>query len=263
MSQYEMALGTLKHLLDAVGERHWAEWVQADLEEWRSWQSTRRHRSAYGGMGSINDLVICDANKHRVTTLQEGWANMLLRHLLGLCSHLAQWPEVTCRAETLSRDLGLKPSFLRPLFVDSTETYHDITVARVGHELLGRFCGECGRADATPWELAYFIAQDMIDVGLAEAFVENGGLAYIDRALGLKLDGVDRVRADLVQVIDESGIALPEERIWREPCVACGAEHGIRCRWQLSNVDGLRFVLTGGNLPIVLAGGERRRSGAT
>ncbi len=56
MSQYEHSLIAMKRLLDAVGEAHWADWIHADIEHWRSKHSTSHHLSAYGGMGSFTDV---------------------------------------------------------------------------------------------------------------------------------------------------------------------------------------------------------------
>lgn len=56
MSQYEHSLIAMKRLLDAVGETYWADWIETDIEHWRSKRSVSRHLSAYGGM-TVRDGV--------------------------------------------------------------------------------------------------------------------------------------------------------------------------------------------------------------
>lgn len=53
---YESCLIALIETLTAVGQPHWQAWMEEDLVRWRSNQDVSHHRSAYGGMGSFNDL---------------------------------------------------------------------------------------------------------------------------------------------------------------------------------------------------------------
>ncbi len=78
MNQYEHCLIAMKRLLDAVGESHWAKWIDTDIKVWRANCDVSHHLSAYGGMGSFNDIWICRANQHTLTEAQEPWANTLL-----------------------------------------------------------------------------------------------------------------------------------------------------------------------------------------
>ena len=85
MNQYEHTLTATKRLLCAVGESHWAKWVQDSIERWRDTQDTSYHLSGYAGMGSFTDIYICRQNRHPVTQLQEPWVNTLLLCLQALC----------------------------------------------------------------------------------------------------------------------------------------------------------------------------------
>ena len=49
------------------GLSYLAKWISMDLDRWEIEKSVRHHSSAYGGMGSLNDLIICTENKHSVT----------------------------------------------------------------------------------------------------------------------------------------------------------------------------------------------------
>jgi hypothetical protein len=55
---YEQSLLGLVTVLEAAGETHWLAWVRQSLDEWRARGESRGHRRAYGGMGSLNDLVL-------------------------------------------------------------------------------------------------------------------------------------------------------------------------------------------------------------
>ena len=67
------------------GVSYWAKWIAMDLDRWETEKSVRHHSSAYGGMGSLNDLIICTENKHSVTKSKEAWVNSLLLDLCLLC----------------------------------------------------------------------------------------------------------------------------------------------------------------------------------
>src|SRR5262245_16087150 len=106
MNQYEHALTATKRLLCAVGESHWAKWVQDCIERWRATHDTSCHLSLYAGMGSFNDIYICRKNRHIVTELQEPWVNTLLLWLQALCCFLAKQPHNFFAAESLFNSVG-------------------------------------------------------------------------------------------------------------------------------------------------------------
>jgi hypothetical protein len=55
-------------LLRSHGEERWAQWLSEDAARLRSGDSygVTHLLSAYGGMGSLNDLIICPENGHRI-----------------------------------------------------------------------------------------------------------------------------------------------------------------------------------------------------
>lgn len=71
MDPAERLLGVLSELvglLQAHGERHWSAWLSSDLEGLRrgDGECLDHLLSAYGGMGSLNDLFICRSNGHDI-----------------------------------------------------------------------------------------------------------------------------------------------------------------------------------------------------
>ncbi len=53
---YEPCLVALIEALALASEAHWHAWMVDDLERWHRRRDVSHHRSAYGGMGSFNDL---------------------------------------------------------------------------------------------------------------------------------------------------------------------------------------------------------------
>lgn len=84
MDYYKITLEALYKLLNETGVKFWADWVAKDLILWEQSKSVEHHLSAYGGMGSINDVIICVQNNHNVTSKQEPWVNFLLMYLQSL-----------------------------------------------------------------------------------------------------------------------------------------------------------------------------------
>lgn len=81
--QLILALREVVMLLDGVNERQWAFRLRGDLErlEEGDWAAVEHLLSAYGGMGSLNDLHICAENGHTVATTDRDSVNKSLRHL--------------------------------------------------------------------------------------------------------------------------------------------------------------------------------------
>jgi len=90
MTIYEDALKAMYSLLEQTGEKFWRDWINEDLHYWKNSKSVKHHLSAYGGMGSFNDLVICKKNNHKVTKQQESWINPLLSDLKSICYYSAK-----------------------------------------------------------------------------------------------------------------------------------------------------------------------------
>ncbi|TYL44651.1 MULTISPECIES: hypothetical protein [Dickeya] len=68
----------------SVGEKHWAHWFEknAELIRGSDFRGIEGILSSFGGMGSINDLVIHPMNGHTITEEQIQTANITLRSLL-------------------------------------------------------------------------------------------------------------------------------------------------------------------------------------
>lgn len=81
-------------LLEGVGEEHWAAWLRGDLARLRRGDGygIEHLLGAYGGMGSINDVVISPHNGHEVSADEGEAATAELRTLLSAIYHSATGP---------------------------------------------------------------------------------------------------------------------------------------------------------------------------
>ncbi|MPY88651.1 MAG: hypothetical protein GEU99_12085 [Luteitalea sp.] len=84
-------LAEAAQLLQECGEDRWARWLDSDRQRILvgDRDGLEHLLSAFGGMGSINDLLIHPANGHPVTEELAPEINDRLRAMLSLCSELA------------------------------------------------------------------------------------------------------------------------------------------------------------------------------
>ena len=95
-------LAELSTLLRSHGETHWAEWIERSNELIAAGDAYGLEKllAAFGGMGSINDLVLRELNGRARAPSEEDGANGRLRNLLTSAFEDAQ---------ALKRSLGRQP----------------------------------------------------------------------------------------------------------------------------------------------------------
>ena len=81
-AQLRVALLEMSTLLDGHGETNWSEWARstADLVEQDGFDPAIVRRS-FGGMGSLNDLVIHPVNGHIIDLAEVDCVNVKLASL--------------------------------------------------------------------------------------------------------------------------------------------------------------------------------------
>ncbi len=94
MHPYSEALYAMQELLDALGLDYGVKWIEQDLHEWESGEGVQHHLSAYGGMGSFNDIGIGDV-----------WAEALLRELRSVCYYFAH--HLTDKRDTVALEQSM------------------------------------------------------------------------------------------------------------------------------------------------------------
>jgi hypothetical protein len=68
IQQLIFILEQIAHLLVTHGEHHWSAWITRDITTMKNHNANGivHLLSAYGGMGSFNDLWLCSTNGHRI-----------------------------------------------------------------------------------------------------------------------------------------------------------------------------------------------------
>jgi len=84
-------LDELTALLRSHGEEHWSYWLERDAELIRHGDrgGVEHLLSAYGGMGSLNDIYLCPENGSRILARDVGTVNQQLQGLLSEAFRLA------------------------------------------------------------------------------------------------------------------------------------------------------------------------------
>ena len=65
-TEVRQVLGDLSELLSDADEKWWLRKAEAAQKLESSEQQARQVRSWFGGMGSLNDLILCKINGHKV-----------------------------------------------------------------------------------------------------------------------------------------------------------------------------------------------------
>jgi len=203
-----------KWLLVHVGESHWAKHFSRNRNGGDSF------RSAFGGMGSLNDLVLCQANHHVIRPHQEPIANELLLCLCAISYEL-------CRGGQLSPDAAID------------------ACGSMGNQLSGCRCRACGYALVSERSLlslsAYYEARMAIRTGIERSDVPGAVMEAMERVE--PTSGSARFRHHA----EAAGINFSSDSGWVRPCPACGSEDTCVYRW---DYDGRDFTEADNNLEI-------------
>jgi hypothetical protein len=204
----EQALIAMREVLDAAGEQHWLKWIDEDIEAWRAEGSTRHHRSAYGGMGSLNDLYLMrpQGEPDRI------WLDAALDTLRHIAFSAAPFAEQS-------------PSALRQIAPGSS------TTSLAGLPI--SVCGECNRRYVSPESRLFAAAAGWCSAAVPELVQAGRGEEVALRCLGLA-PGDDRQRyADFVDTVVEAERLLPAvyDNYADWFCPGCGHR-----RWRRSTV---------------------------
>ena len=212
MDYYLLELEALAFLFDKTHVHRWAEWINRDIDDWKSHRSVAHHLMAYGTMGSINDVIICVQNRSAVERWQEPWANAILQVLLVWCHRLAK-----------GIDAGREPS--RPV-LEEASVFQPATLS-------GLRCLECGYGELTESDIDAYFAGPFVDGQLRPI----SDIADMRRAIEALLRTDDphiiNLRHELAHAAGNSSIHLVEKRDWRRPCPQCGNDDTAVYRWQV------------------------------
>jgi len=248
MTTYYQALTALEYLLDKVGEKQWRDWLRQDMVLWKSKRDVTHHLSAYGGMGSFNDVWICVQNGHKVTKIQEPWANNLFELLKGLCFQLAYNPDKNETIQDIdnNRYVPIFGAFKHSLDKKGIENAAS-QLSLATSQLHGWRCLKCGYGETKPGDIEDYLARVLLPKYLSSAKTGAELKTIVDTAFTIKFDGINGLREQLEQMILESKIKIVDRDGWMRPCPKCGKGDTAVYRWE---VDRNVFRPSKDNIPL-------------
>lgn len=208
MDFYKLTLEAIFKLLNETGVQFWADWILEDLDNWENNKSVWHHLSAYGGMGSFNDVVICVENNHKVTKQQETWVNHLLMSLQSLAYYLAKYETSEINVDIIKEKLKYNYS-----------------------KIQGSRCLACGYSELSESDIDNFIAPKIISEVMIKALSEGRLIEFIDRVIDMNLPQIYIEREKIKIIIERSNINFTTLQRQMRPCPKCGSNDTAVYRW--------------------------------
>ena len=210
MPQYPQALDAMHRLLMDVSQNrraewvanHWKEWIAQDMEKWRESRSVKHHLSAYGGMGSFNDI------DHFVEEARGPLIRALFNDLKSVCYVLAK---------NHGRDLdetALLSTFQPPL-----------------GGLNGWRCRHCGYAQTSVAAIESHLPVWRMPRLVVRAVAAGRIVKVVMEVLAGRVRRLDADRKDLLTRCRRAGISIvPRDEAIRG-CPECGSEDTTPVTW--------------------------------
>jgi hypothetical protein len=194
MSQYADALEAMHYLLTHVGVGHWADWIARDIREWRESRGVKHHLSAYGGMGSFNDVY----------PLGEP-ADTVFKHLQLVCWLLAK-----------NRGQDMDEPALLSAFQQGA--------------LSGWQCRGCGYAQTSVGALESHLEAWHVPRLIVRSVTAGATTEFVTDLLAGRMPVIDQDRTELLARCQRAHVAVtpgPEPR----RCPACGGGDTVAMLW--------------------------------
>ncbi|HXA45074.1 MAG TPA: hypothetical protein VNZ25_06175 [Candidatus Angelobacter sp.] len=207
MHPYSDALNAMHDLLGTLGEQHWRSWIAQDINDWEGHKSVSHHLSAYGGMGSFNDIGFDDV-----------WLGTLFDDLKSACYYFAHQPTNKPDIRALERSMGI-----------------------VGFELSGWRCLACGYGVVSRRDIEYFIARRVIRQNVLAEAGRTRLREFVASAIRLHPSDAVLTPERVAGLADGSGLHIRDNNEWLRPCPSCGSADTAVYRWLLAD-DGHKFV---------------------
>jgi len=230
---YRAALTACRDLLVRVREPAWAAWLERDLAEWAHGR-VRHHLEAFGGMGSLNDLVLSRDNGHDLAAEDEAWANALLEQLLDTSRELAR-----------SIERSAQPAWRAPSSTAATDA-----------SLTGWRCLSCGRGAVSDHAVETAIAREIVGATLRADAKTGAPRTHWDPAELRTGADADVLRARVHAALAAGDVPHSSDPPPARRCPHCHAPDVASCTWQLTP-DGAHPAP--GNLPLKTRRPRRRR----
>lgn len=247
---YELTLEAIKLLLEAVGDEHWAKWIQEDIDKWRETRDVSHHLSAYGGMGSLNDVILCSTNGHNVTKTQEPFVQSLFEWLRSVCYYLALNPDIEITEVNLKKAVGRFESIL-VAFVGGEKAPSSMKGYADDFNILhGCRCLHCNHLELTKHDLNFYIAAQTIPNMVFEASEKLTLNTLVSRVLQMDIPNLVKIQQTLSKAASEAGITMSERTGWMSTCPKCKSKNIAAYRWNVRIDTTIQITPANDNLPL-------------
>jgi hypothetical protein len=189
----------LESLLTDVGEHHWRDHI--------SRSSVTSFRQLLGGMGSLNDLIICRANSHRITDEDDPRANTLLGAMIGVCT------ETSTRGPMRGEDAARR-------------------CVGVLSIISGSRCLACGHSFCGSRQVSSYLTANRLHGILSDDRADDWP---VGRLLNYwHSSEVPTEVSELMSHLQASGIETDHGDGWMRPCHSCGSDDTCVYRWRVA-----------------------------
>ena len=197
---YKISLEILHRILSESGDDHWANWIAKDINEWNENKKVDHHLSAFGGMGSINDLAVGGADMIGV------WKNRLFDIIKNLSWSLAKGKISKAPIDTEFYRFG-------------------------NNEISGWRCQKCGHAKIDRVKIEDYLSTKFLPIIIVELIENNGLEKIIDLDSIVNRNEINTLRELISKQIIGQGITLTNGNEWSWTCPECESKDVCGYRW--------------------------------
>ncbi len=203
---YKISLDILYRLLKESGDEHWANWIEKDIHLWTTHKRVDNHLSAYGGMGSINDLSVGGWDTIGV------WKNQLFDTTKALSWSLAK------------RKISEAP-------VD--EKFY----RQGSKEISGWRCRHCGHSRIDKSNIELHLSTEFLPKLFVDYIQQNKLIEILDLQGIVELEEIVEKRKEIEELLQNANIILTSGNEWLWTCPECESKNICVYRWQTIDND--------------------------
>lgn len=200
MNDYRKILTILKDLLYKSGNSHWGKWIEEDIYEWDNYKSTKHHKSAFGGMNSINDLYVGEYGKIGA------WENNLFDYLKSMSYSFV-----------IRKKIQLQPQ-----------------EANVIH---GVICRNCEYSEINEYNIENHISNKHLPAFITELLPTEEYFSLINIEKLANQTEIVSERNLLINSLKEFKINFSKSTIWLNNCPKCESNDMCVYRWNIIEID--------------------------
>jgi hypothetical protein len=227
MDYYKNSLNALHYLFDKTGILFWRDKIESHIIEWEYDGTTKNHLNCYGGMGTLNDIIICPENKHNITKNQQTWVNTLFDDLKILCL-------VTARNN----------NSITPILIQKS-------LRQTPKKIQGWRCLNCGFSLLRMSDIEYYLAPTLLSEPVIRALFNETLIELIGNVLRVNIERKDEEISKIISIAQNSEISFNDISSWMRPCPNCQSNDTAVYRWVInSSAEERIFVPAEDNLPL-------------